>query len=619
MAISLRRHASYLFLIVLLGAFIAFGWLLRGWILASCATSLRHELSSLMNQVDRLSGELELELAFMEECLTPEPGEFLERDGKAFGKRWDEFNRQARFSGLLKAAYFFQVRPDALYRFRPEAGAFLPAGPDDKLQSVIWRFEAGERRMEGNPSQDVRELLARASDGESYRVFSVSALEAPPGQRQLPPPGQAFYATRRLERNLGFMVLALDDATLASGILPELGERYFGKSSGYREFALRASKAVDPATVVALGSAKPREGFDWSNPDFSRPIFFQPTRMNVVGIYATARGYERPGQAEAGRVGEIRIMRRDVAPAPDIGQDPIDAFRFTYSGAQGGWIIEATHRAGSLDRAIAERAGLETFLAFVFLAGVYALIAGLVFSSRRSRLMADRERDFIASVSHELKTPIAVVLTAAGNMEKGIVGQERVGAYGAMLAKEGRRLRDSVEGILMVSGLQSAQRGAKSETFPLADLAREAAGKLEDLAASRSARISVLEEQKPIVKASRAMLCSALTSLVSNALRYGPEGGEVLLRVRAYGGPGRRKAELSVEDRGPGIGYAERRRVFDPFWRGSAAQDSGLAGTGLGLYLARRIARMHSGDVSYRPRQGGGSCFALSLPEEIEA
>lgn len=606
MSAFMRRNSFLVFLVLLLAAFVAFGFLLSGWIAASSATSLRHELASLMNQTERLSEEIELEIAFMEQSLAPSAEEFLSRDGKAFAERWAEYHRQARFPGFLKAAYYFPLRSARPFRFSPEAGGFAEA--DDPLASAVQPFAAGDGSANANLAQELREALAASAGSDSYRVVPVTEVERQ-DQRGGPSRDDSPRVLRRYERSVGFLILALDDSVLAKEILPSLGRRYFGRSSGYGDFILRAVKAEAPDLEVALGPGDPPRRVDWSVNDFSRPLVPQQGRLNFYGLYSAAHA----------RAEILGGSKSEKGPIEERMEAQIGLFRFAAAWGAGGWSIEAKHRSGSIQRAIALRSALETGLAAAFLSAAYALIAGLTLSSRRARILAERERDFIASVSHELKTPIAVILSASENMEKGIVGAERVGAYGAMLAKEGRRLRDSVEGILMVSGLQSAHHGNRSETFPLAELAREAASKMEDLAASRSARLAIVEEHRPIVKASKAMVGSALTSLMSNALKYGPEGGEVTVRVRAAGAAGRRRAEVSVEDRGPGLAYSERARVFDPFWRGNAASESGRAGTGLGLYLARRIARLHQGDVVFKPRQGGGACFVLSLPEEIEA
>jgi signal transduction histidine kinase len=597
---SALKHFSVVFLVFLLAAFLAFGILLRGWAAASSATAMRHELSSLMNQIDRFANDLELELAFMEESLSPSAKEFQELDGKAFGLRWSGFVAQTRFPDLVKSVYVLRLGDRGLYRFDRESSSFIQHGRDDPLAAILGDDLPGPKGDLMKRAQDLQEILAESKDAYSYRVAGVSAAPAEysPQARQ-----------RRVDNGLGFVIFVLDDHVLAGRVLPGLGSLYFSPSTGYTDFAVRVRKADSRIPPIPMGDGTSPPSLDWSETDFSRRLGFSRSILDVSGFYATTLRDAPPPESPLADP-SAHDMRTFF---------PIDAFRFVLKSKGGEWVIEAKHRSGSLEKAISFRTARESLLAFLFLAATYALVTGLILSSRRANALAEREREFIASVSHELKTPIAVVLSAAENMEKGIIAQERVAPYGTMLAREGRRLRDSVESIMLISGLQSAQRIRRNETFALPDAVQSAIAKLDDMAAAKSVRIKLEIERTSVVKASRAMVETAISSLLSNAVRYGPEGGEVLVRLRAAGGRGRRRAEVWVEDRGPGLTAAERRKVFEAFWRGSAAEASRQAGTGLGLHLARRIARIHSGDVAYKPRPGGGACFILSLPEEIEA
>jgi signal transduction histidine kinase len=105
-------------------------------------------------------------------------------------------------------------------------------------------------------------------------------------------------------------------------------------------------------------------------------------------------------------------------------------------------------------------------------------------------------------------------------------------------------------------------------------------------------------------------LAQVVNNLLSNAVKYGVSGGKVSLQLLT--GPG--MAELQVLDRGPGIPEGCSERVFEEFFRADDALASGVTGAGLGLTLARRIARDHGGDVTFKPREGGGSLFRFTLP-----
>ncbi len=626
----LRRHGSPIFLSLLLLAFIGFAILLRGWAAASSATALRHELASLMNQLDRLAEDLELEFAFMEESLRLDARQFSARDGAAFSARLATFKEKARYPDLVDAVYLLDAGDHMIYRFSPEKTDFITPDQEDLVAQF---FEDRKRSFpeDGRPdpgpagpirTQAIQDFLGSKAVEKNFHVISVFSQDF----QALG--GSGMAAMRFREQSLGFIVLRLNAKALSQRILPELGRRYFDKSAGYSDYHIRARRIGSTEKPINLGLSTAKAGEAWHKSDFSRRILPLRIRLDIASIYPLARAPvagQAPGQPPG--PGQSSGPGQDPNPGqgpqlqlqslPPPNSPPIDRMRFDQGSKAGDWIVEARHNLGSLEKAIALRSGFESLIAFIFLGATYALVLSLIVSSQRAKLQSERERDFIASVSHELKTPIAVILSAAENMEKGIVDSQKLPAYAQMLAREGRRLRSSVESILMVSGIQGGQRGMRSETFALPEAVSAVIAKLEEAASQKSAKVIFIEEKRGLVKASRAMIETAISSLLSNAINYGPEGGEIRILLKPQTLRGRKMAELAIEDQGPGLAPGERRRLFDPFWRGRAAQESRQSGTGLGLFLARRIARIYGGDVRYRARTGGGSVFSILLPEEL--
>lgn len=568
---GLRARAGWILLIILLAAFAAFAVLLRGWIAASDAAALRHEMASLMNQADRLAEDLELELSYMEERI-------------ASGEAGVQAGPAARWPDLVEAAYLLPADLSAQSLYRMEGGKQEVPDADDLL------FAALEELAEGEVFPPF---------GQAFRLPSLLSR-------------QGTWRIRSIEG--GWILIRLDEGVLADRVLPELGERYFGEDSGFGHFALRARDPNSGASLSLGGSPgwQPPPGF-WERHEFSRPLISSRSRGRVSGLYAAARdpGSMPPAKSSPGPA---------MPPAEGHGPSfPIDVFRFSDPDRLGSWAMEANYRSGSMESVLRARNLRNGALAFSFLAALYSLVAGLVFSARRSGMLAARERAFVASVSHELKTPIAVIISAADNLATGIIPAERALEYGRTIGKEGKRLRDAVESILLASGIQSSPAGRGAETFLLEEALRAALTAQETAAAARSASFNLAVSTRPLVKASRALVESAIASLLSNAVKYGPEGGTIEISLASARRRGRRLAEIQVADAGPGISARERSRLFTAFWRGSAASRSSHAGTGLGLFLARRIARMNGGDLSWRPRPGGGSLFTLSLREELEA
>jgi signal transduction histidine kinase len=121
-----------------------------------------------------------------------------------------------------------------------------------------------------------------------------------------------------------------------------------------------------------------------------------------------------------------------------------------------------------------------------------------------------------------------------------------------------------------------------------------------------------IESEELPLNGDRDALAQILLNLISNAEKYG--GKEILVRVRREGNGAGSCGCVDVLDRGPGIPAKKRETIFEPFQRLDDSLASGVTGSGLGLTLARRMARAHGGDVTYAPRPDGGSCFTLSVP-----
>jgi signal transduction histidine kinase len=120
-------------------------------------------------------------------------------------------------------------------------------------------------------------------------------------------------------------------------------------------------------------------------------------------------------------------------------------------------------------------------------------------------------------------------------------------------------------------------------------------------------------EQRPLVVAGeRARIATIVRNLIDNAVKFSPDGGNVLITGRAD--PETHRASIAVSDAGIGVAPEERARLFERFSRLSAANRRGIEGTGLGLFLSRQIARLHGGDITMEGNTEGGSTFTLQLP-----
>ncbi len=250
--------------------------------------------------------------------------------------------------------------------------------------------------------------------------------------------------------------------------------------------------------------------------------------------------------------------------------------------------------------------------------GVLALLGAtavlLATGAQRARRLARQQMEFVAGVTHELNTPLAAIRSAGQNLADGIVKDPaQVRRYGGLIEKEGGRLTALVTQVLDFAGIESGSRAYASEPLEVASLVDDV---LRDhRLALEQAGMAVdrdIAPDLPHVRGDAAALRRALDNVVANAVKFAASGRWLAVRAaaRADGGA----VVLRVEDRGPGIPRDERERVFEPFYRGPAAERNATPGSGLGLSLVRHVVHAHGGRVHVEGREGEGAAVVLELP-----
>lgn len=233
-------------------------------------------------------------------------------------------------------------------------------------------------------------------------------------------------------------------------------------------------------------------------------------------------------------------------------------------------------------------------------------------SVSREAELASLKVDLVSRVSHELKTPLALIRMYGETLGLGRARDpDQAAQFGGIIARESERLTTLIQRILDFSRQQAGTLQYTPERVDLADLLRSVCGAYAPHLEARGA--TLIDSLRPdvFVHCDANAFESAVVNLLENAAKYGIEGDdehEIELDLRAEHG----NAVVEVRDRGRGIPDAERERVFDGFYRASNAGE--VRGAGLGLSLVRHFARAHGGEVSTSPRDGGGSVFRLILP-----
>lgn len=249
-------------------------------------------------------------------------------------------------------------------------------------------------------------------------------------------------------------------------------------------------------------------------------------------------------------------------------------------------------------------------ITLLVLAIVVAGVA-LLRQARRSELEAAMKTSFVANVSHELKTPLTTIRLYAELLAQGRVHDERKQAdYLAVIGEEAQRLARLVGNVLDFSRLeQGAKRYERTEFDLVAELRALAEAHGPRLAAAgvaahihAPATLSVLSDRDAVVQ--------VLLNLLDNACKYAAAGGEVTLTIENDAASG---ARVLVADRGPGVPESQHERIFEKFHRVDERLTAEKGGAGLGLSIARRLARGLGGELTCRARAGGGAEFVFTL------
>lgn len=225
------------------------------------------------------------------------------------------------------------------------------------------------------------------------------------------------------------------------------------------------------------------------------------------------------------------------------------------------------------------------------------------------RLEATR-RDFVANVSHELKTPVGAVALLAEAVLDAADDPHAVHRFGTKILYESTRLGALVTELIALSRLQGAERLPALETVEVDDVVADALARCRLAAESADIRITVDEPSGLQVDGDATLLVTALSNLVDNAVAYSLPGSPVSVSRRLTEG----HVEIAVTDRGLGIALDHQERVFERFFRVDQARSRATGGTGLGLAIVKHVAANHGGDVRLWSRPGTGSTFTLRLP-----
>jgi two-component system, OmpR family, sensor histidine kinase SenX3 len=226
-----------------------------------------------------------------------------------------------------------------------------------------------------------------------------------------------------------------------------------------------------------------------------------------------------------------------------------------------------------------------------------------------ARMEATR-RDFVANVSHELKTPVGAMALLAEALLASADDSETVRRFAEKVLIEANRLGDMVAELIELSRLQGAERLPNVTDVDVDTVVSEAISRHKVAADNANIEVRTDAPSGLRVLGDQTLLVTALANLVSNAIAYSPPGSPVSISRRRRGD----NIEIAVTDRGIGIALEDQERVFERFFRGDKARSRATGGSGLGLAIVKHVAANHNGSIGVWSKPGTGSTFTLSIP-----
>ena len=510
--------------------------------------------------------DLEIARAF----LALQVGPFTAREGSSdrYSETYDTWVNTAAHPQIVTNTYLIDAEDGRLRlrRWDPPSHAFTATAWPSRLER--WRPQLDEELASFKAGQlPDRRLVFRGEDSlmaAPLRSFVVNPAASTP---------------QTVTPVFGFSVIELDLQFIRQQVLPEIAERHFTHPDG------------DMYRVSVITADEPHEVVYRSDPN--API--DVARADATESFFGFRG-GGPGPP---------FRQRNATRGPGDGGRRPD-YR---------WTLLVQHESGSLEAAVAGARRRNLGISFGILLLLTVSVVLLSASSRRAQRLARQQIEFVAGISHELRTPIAVIRAAAENLSQGVIGNaDRVKRYGATIDTQVRRLGEMVERVLQYAGIESGRAvGARG---PL-DVQEVIEAAIEGAIPGAEPAIVLdrhIAPALPPIVGDSAALRSAIQNLIANAVKYG--GADRWVGIRAESSRERRQpiVRITVSDHGAGIPPSELPHIFEPFYRGADAVNRQIEGNGLGLSLVQRIVNAHGGRVSVSSRPGAGSTFTITLP-----
>lgn len=533
---------------------------------------------------------------------------WTKKDWAQFNRRYEFWRGKTAYPNLIAGFYYLENRPGAApLVYDRERGEFRETVRTDELER--WRaraFDGGNAAAGPVDARDFALLMPVYDQSPTFDRILIRKEKK-----------SADSAPLTIPDKKGTLIIRLDPAVIKNQILPDLAQKHFpggdfnlavSDEDGAKVFETKEVAKADVS--LKLFDLAPDNLVFFANRDLSA----MPRKVDVKGVIVNQRvdtistvrtttiNANAP-PSEAGR----KTLKIEVD-----GEKPRTVIESGNLSNAGSWTLDVQHSAGSLDRFINATRNKNLGVGFGILALLAVSVVLVFVSAQRARTLARRQIEFVSSVSHEFRTPLAVICSAGENLADGVTKEEKqVSRYGNLIRSEGRKLSKMVEQILEFAGANAGKKKYDLRPQKIGPILESALAECRPL--FDEAQFTVereIAENLPLVRADAAALGQAVQNLLGNSVKYA--NGEKWLRLTAADGQGR--VRIVVEDRGIGIAAADLKHIFEPFFRAKAVVDEQIHGNGLGLSLVRETVAAHGGKIAAESEPGRGSRFTIELP-----
>jgi two-component system, OmpR family, sensor histidine kinase SenX3 len=285
-------------------------------------------------------------------------------------------------------------------------------------------------------------------------------------------------------------------------------------------------------------------------------------------------------------------------------------------------LVRAARRSNEVQEVTLEIArgpigeGIHDLVVRVAPIGSEGFILILIFDDSETRRLDSIRRDFVANISHELKTPIGALSILSEAVLGASDDPEAITRFATRMQNESSRLSALVQEIINLSKLQTDDPLKRAQVFDIDTCIRDAIQQCREISINRIIEVVYLDNLICKAAGARDQITMALSNLIENAINYSPEYTRVAITAKEVQGI----CEISISDQGIGIPEKDLERIFERFYRVDPARSRLTGGTGLGLSIVKHVITNHGGDIGVWSVEGAGSTFTVRIPivNEVE-